>query len=216
MPDNEDIEATEDRPIRWFKALLAPSLLFSSEAACLRISWACALQRFWHFKCLESKDNKNQEFSAYLDNLEANARDPPLGGWPEDMVNQHLTIKAHCYTSYLTILIPLQISPQKNIPWELIIHRTLLSLLSLPGALSRTLWISKKGSGSMIEKRGKIQIFLYCAECFSKILRTSSTSSLEPKKMGDRTCNPVGWISRMGLDPSEAFPPAFSTMWAYK
>ena len=45
--------------------------------------------------------------------------------------------------------------------------------------------------------------------------RMSSTSSLDPRKIGERTWSPVGSISKIGLVPSVAFPPAFSTMYAW-
>ena len=51
--------------------------------------------------------------------------------------------------------------------------------------------------------------------CFSIMARMSSTSSLEPRKIGERTWSPVGSISKIGLVPSVAFPPAFSTMYAW-
>ena len=51
--------------------------------------------------------------------------------------------------------------------------------------------------------------------CFSIMARMSSTSSLEPRKIGERTWSPVGSISKIGFVPLLAFPPAFSTMYAW-
>ena len=64
IPDNEAMEATDDLPMRWFKALLAPSLCFNSEAACLRISWACALKirDFDISSQLEVQGHKEEDF----------------------------------------------------------------------------------------------------------------------------------------------------------
>ena len=50
--------------------------------------------------------------------------------------------------------------------------------------------------------------------CSLMTASTSSTSSLLPMKMGERSCRPVGTRSSMGIFPVEAIPPAFSTMCA--